>query len=65
MERKRKNYNNLTISRKKSFLDGIKFLIVSKGLSFGEKKNNSGQELYKASSLPKMFEGVLIEKLMF
>ena len=55
----------MTILRKKSFLDGIKFLIVSKGLSFGEKKTNSGQELYKASSLPKMFEGLLIEKLMF
>ena len=38
-ERKRKNYSNLNISRKKSF--------------------------FRASNLPKMFEGLLIEKLMF
>ena len=58
-----KKYNNLNISREKSFSDKIKkFFIVFEGISFGEKINNS-----RAGALIKLpaLLGLLIEKLMF
>ena len=44
VERKRKNYKNLNISRTKRPFQ-MKFFIVFEGLSLGGKINNSGQKL--------------------
>ena len=66
VHKEREKITTIWISQeKKAFTWNKKFFIVFEGLSLVKKLTIVERSFKKASSLPKMFEGLLIEKLMF
>ena len=66
MQKERGEITTIWISQeKKAFIWNKKFFIVFEGLSLVKKQIIVDKNFNKASSLSKMFEGLLIEKLLF
>ena len=66
VQKERGEITTIWISQeKKAFIWNKKFFIVFEGLSLVKKQIIVDKNFNKASSLSKMFEGLLIEKLLF